>query len=304
MKTQHFGAALRCGSALTVIAIAALTASAAQAQGASAATTAAAPASGTAPATNPQADVNTAAAVSQPALQPSAAAVGNEIVVTGTRIAGVTNATNPSPISVTTAAQIQQTKSVTVEQVLQRMIGPDANAISNQSNNGGVGISNISLRDLGPQRALVLVDGTRLIPNGGVPDINQIPIAMIERIDVLRDSASSVYGADAIGGVVNIILKHKADGFHIEGGGSLTQHGGGGTYNVAATWGASNDRGSVLIGGSWDHTNATGTSAPGRRIRMTTIPISRAARSIAASSTRFSFRDPSPSRRTPRSTEW
>src|SRR5256885_7273203 len=123
MKTQHFGTALRCGSALTVIAIAAMTATAAQAQGTSAATTAAPPASGTPPATNPQSDVNTAAAVKNPALQPAAAAIGQEIVVTGTRIAGVTNATNPSPISVTTAAQIQQTKSVSVEQVLQRMIG-------------------------------------------------------------------------------------------------------------------------------------------------------------------------------------
>ena len=156
----------------------------------------------------------------------------------------------------TTAAQIQETKATSVEEVLQKMTGPDANAISNQSNNGGVGISNISLRDLGPQRALVLVDGTRLIPNGSVPDINAIPISMIERIDVLRDSASSVYGADAIGGVVNIVLKHKSDGFHFEAGGSRTQHGGGGSYNIGGTWGASNDRGSILVGASWDHKDA------------------------------------------------
>ena len=179
-----------------------------------------------------------------------------DIIVTGTRISGVTNANNPSPISVATAAQIQLTKSTTVEEVLQKMIGPDANALSNASNNGGYGLSEISLRDLGPARTLVLVDGQRLIPNGSVPDINAIPISMIERIDVLRDGASSVYGADAIGGVVNLILKHKADGFHIDAGGGVTQHGGGSSYNIGATWGISNDHGSLVIGGSWDHKNA------------------------------------------------
>ncbi|WP_309662803.1 TonB-dependent receptor domain-containing protein, partial [Sphingomonas sp.] len=120
-----------------------------------------------------------------------------------------------------------------------------------------IGISNVSLRDLGPQRALVLVDGTRLIPSvGTVPDTNTIPLTMVERVDVLRDGASSVYGADAIGGVVNIITKRKADGFHLEAGGGLTQHGGGQQYNIGGTWGASNDRGSVLVGASWEHRNA------------------------------------------------
>jgi len=255
--TQRIGTVLRCGTAFTAIAVAALSATPALAQANSAATTAAPPAAGNPPSTNPQSDVNTAAAVNQPALQPAAEAGGGEIVVTGTRIVGVTNANNPSPISVATAAQIAETKSNNVEQVLQRMIGPDANALGNQANNGGVGSSNVSLRDLGAQRTLVLVDGTRLIPSSSlssIPDINTIPISMVERIDVLRDSASSVYGADAIGGVVNIILKHKQDGFHIEGGVGIAQHKGGNQYNVAATWGASNDFGSVLVGASWDHT--------------------------------------------------
>jgi len=193
--TQRIGTVLRCGTAFTAIAVAALSATPALAQANSAATTAAPPAAGNPPSTNPQSDVNTAAAVNQPALQPAAEAGGGEIVVTGTRIVGVTNANNPSPISVATAAQIAETKSNNVEQVLQRMIGPDANALGNQANNGGVGSSNVSLRDLGAQRTLVLVDGTRLIPSSSlssIPDINTIPISMVERIDVLRDSASSV----------------------------------------------------------------------------------------------------------------
>ena len=236
MKTsQRIGTALRCGTAITALAIAAMTATAASAQGTPAATT-----------VDPNA----------PAAAPTTDS-GSDIIVTGTRISGVTNANNPSPISVTTKEQIDETRATAVEDVLQRMVGVDGNAIGNASNNGGIGLSQVSLRDLGAQRALVLVDGTRLIPSTGtVPDTNSIPLNMVERVDVLRDGASSVYGADAIGGVVNIITKRKADGFHFDAGGGLTQHGGGEQWNVGARWGASHDRGSVLIGANWEHHNA------------------------------------------------
>ena len=215
MTPHTDSAALRCGTAVTVIAIAAMTASPAWAQGA-----AGTPVDPSNTATSGQ---DPAVATVDPATAAAAeAAVGtpNEIIVTGTRIRGITNANNPSPISVTTKEQIDETRAVAVEDVLQRMVGVDANSVGNASNNGGIGLSQVSLRDLGAQRSLVLVDGTRLIPSTGtVADTNTIPVTMVERIDVLRDGASSVYGADAIGGVVNIITKRKADGFHIEAGG-------------------------------------------------------------------------------------
>ncbi|MFL6722205.1 MAG: TonB-dependent receptor domain-containing protein [Sphingomonas sp.] len=194
---------------------------------------------------------------------PPTAPNGSEIVITGTRIFGITNANNPSPISVTTSQQIQLTKSSSVEDVLQRMIGPDNTGFSNTSNNGGTGASTVSLRNLGPARTLVLIDGTRLIPSAQSPsgpasfvDVNAIPVAMIERVEVLRDGASSVYGADAIAGVVNIITKQHASGFHIEGGAGKSQHGGGDTYNVASTFAVNSDRANVIVGLSWDHRTA------------------------------------------------
>lgn len=183
-----------------------------------------------------------------------------EVVITGSRIAGVPNAISANPISVTTSEQIDQTKSMAVEDVLARMVGPDANGTTIGTNNGGNGNSTISLRGLNPQRTLVLIDGTRLIPNGGNVDLSIIPLAMVDRIEVLRDGASSIYGADAIAGVVNIITKKKADGLQIDTTFGESQKGDGATYGVAASLGASNERGSVLFGVSWDHRNAIAAS--------------------------------------------
>lgn len=182
----------------------------------------------------------------------------NVIVVTGTRILGVTNATSASPLSVSTSEQIEMTKSGSVEDVLARMVGPDSQGLTSASNNGGDGFSYVSLRNLGASRTLVLLDGTRLIPTGAtnnLVDLNMIPVGMIERVEVLRDGASSVYGADAIGGVVNIITKKNAHGFTFDAGVSSPQHGGGLNYHLGTSLGVSGDRGNIQIGFNWDHTN-------------------------------------------------
>ena len=248
-------AAWRCGTAVTAIALATMMSTAVSA---ATATNSGQPgdqavSNQTAPAPSPNAT---------PGPAPSATA-NNEIIITGTHIRGVTNATSPSPVSVSTKEQFQLTKATSVEDILQRMAGPDSTGFSNTSNNGGTGVSTVSLRNLGPARTLVLIDGTRLIPSGqnssgpaSLVDVNSIPVSMIERIEVLRDGASSVYGADAIGGVVNIITKQHENGFHIEGGVGVSQHGGGDTYNLAATVAANTDVSNVIVGFSWDHRNA------------------------------------------------
>ncbi len=182
-----------------------------------------------------------------------------EIIVTGSRIAGTTNATSASPISVSTAAQIEMTKSSSVEDILARMVGPDAQGLSSASNNGGDGISTVSLRNLGAQRTLVLLDGTRLLPTGAtfnLVDLNTIPVSVIERVEVLRDGASSIYGADAIGGVVNIITKKNAHGFTVDSGFSAPQHGGGLDYHFATTFAANTDRSNIQISLNWDKRDA------------------------------------------------
>jgi iron complex outermembrane recepter protein len=185
--------------------------------------------------------------------------VAETVVVTGSRIP-TTDVTSPSPLSVTTADQINLTKAVDVEDVLQKMIGPDTVGTTNSNTeNGSVGLQNVSLRGLGPQRTLVLVDGQRLMPvyvgTFSAPDLSSIPLSMVERIEVLRDGASSIYGADAIGGVVNIITRKHDSGLTFNAGGGLTEHGGAESYNLGATLGLDTDRGNIMISVDHDHIN-------------------------------------------------
>jgi iron complex outermembrane receptor protein len=181
-----------------------------------------------------------------------------EVVVTGTRIKGITNADSASPISVVTAEEISMTKAANLEDALSRMTGV-TNSTTLASNNGGGGSSSVALRDLGQARTLILIDGQRLIPVFGVtqtiPDLNSVPIAMVERIEVLRDGASSIYGADAIAGVVNIITKKHSEGVTFDASyGAPTNSGGGGdTRTLSSTIGMNSDKGNIMVGVSWDH---------------------------------------------------
>jgi outer membrane receptor protein involved in Fe transport len=96
--------------------------------------------------------------------------------------------------------------------------------------NGSTGTATVNLRNLGPQRTLVLVNSRRLMPgdptqNGQAsPDLNQIPAALIERVEVLSGGASAVYGADAVAGVVNFIMNDKFEGVRLDAQYSLYQH--------------------------------------------------------------------------------
>jgi len=186
-----------------------------------------------------------------------------EVVVTGSRIRGITNADSPSPISVFTSEEIALTKATNLEDILGKMTGVTLGSTL-ASNNGGGGASQVSLRDLGQARTLILIDGQRLIPVFGVtqaiPDLNSVPISMVERIEVLRGGASSIYGADAIGGVVNIITKKHYEGIDLDVGyGVPTDKGGGGqSRNLAGTIGVNSDKGNVIVALSWDHIDPIG----------------------------------------------
>ena len=203
-------------------------------------------------ASTPTGQAKVAQSTSPNANSASGATTVGELVVTGSRIP-TTNATAASPISVTSAADIAKTSAFGVGEALLRMTGPDSSngGITNASNNGGVGISSLGLRNLGPQRTLVLVDGQRLVPifvsSASFPDLNAIPVAMVDRIEVLRDGASSIYGADAIGGVVNIITKKNFEGLELDANGGFSQHGGGNVYGVNGTLGINSDKGNLTI---------------------------------------------------------
>ena len=195
----------------------------------------------------------------QPALAQNAT-TPETVVVTGSRIP-VANALSPSPISTATADQIQLTAAFNAEDVLTKLVGPDSTAgITNATNNGANGLSQVGLRNLGPPRTLVLIDGQRLIPifnaSTAVPDINSIPISMVDRVEVLRDGASSIYGADAIGGVINFITKKDFQGMQFDGSFGASEHGGGDLYSITGTMGFNFDKGNVTISLLNEHQSA------------------------------------------------
>ena len=155
------------------------------------------------------------------------AAPVEEVVVTGSRLQ-TPNETSISPITSVSAVDIQQTGLTRVEDVLNNlpMVFAGMNATTA---NGADGTATVDLRGLGNQRTLVLVDGLRLGPGSPIggrnfSDINQIPAPLIERVDVLTGGASSVYGADAVAGVVNFVLKTHFEGVQVDAGYNFYQH--------------------------------------------------------------------------------
>ena len=135
----------------------------------------------------------------------------DRIEVTGSRIRQV-DAETSQPILVIDRADIEQSGRTSVADLLQN-IAVNGAPINTQVNNGGDGSSGVDLRNLGSARTLVLVNGRRWVTAlDGTVDLNTIPSAMIERIEVLKDGASSIYGSDAIAGVVNLITRQNFEG--------------------------------------------------------------------------------------------
>ena len=159
---------------------------------------------------------------------PGTEATLQEVVVTGSRIAQ-SIAQSTQPLSVISAADIERTGLASVGELLQQLTtgGSALNAKFNSSGNfgyppdgGGIGAGSaqVALRNLDSKRVLVLVDGLRWVNESsasgisGSADLNTIPVSIIDHIEVLEDGASSIYGSDAIAGVVNIITRKKFEG--------------------------------------------------------------------------------------------
>ncbi len=176
------------------------------------------------------------------------------IVVTGSRIKS-SNATAESPIVVVTAAEIAHTQSETLEDVLQKLPELGTSGIYSTTNNGGGGVSCVELRNLGIERTLVLVDGKRFVQgNSSCVDLNNIPIDMVERIEILKDGASTTYGADAIAGVINIILKHNFSGVTFHANGNIgTDAGDDKTGELSVLAGTNFDKGNFTIGAEYEN---------------------------------------------------
>lgn len=140
------------------------------------------------------------------------------VTVTGSRIARADFVSN-SPVATVGAEQFDLTGTVNTEGLL-NTLPQTVPGLDRTSNNPGGGIATVDLRGLGAGRTLVLVDGKRVIPStgGGVVDINNIPSALIERVEVVTGGASAVYGSDAVSGVVNFILKDDFEGAEFTAG--------------------------------------------------------------------------------------
>lgn len=144
-----------------------------------------------------------------------------EIVVTGSRIRSP-NMTSVSPVTAVSEFEIKAQGVTRVEDLVNSL--PQAFAAQGgQISNGSTGTATVNLRGLGAERTLVLVDGRRLMPGDPVvpsPDLNFIPTALVERVDVNTGGASAVYGSDAVAGVVNFIMKRDLEGVRAD-----VQHG-------------------------------------------------------------------------------
>jgi outer membrane receptor protein involved in Fe transport len=172
-----------------------------------------------------------------------------EIIVTGTRIARP-DFVSASPIISVSQERLAETASSTIDGVLNSLpqFVPNANGTSNNPANGGQ--ANLSLRGLPTTATLVLLNGRRLMPaNGnGVVDVNIVPPALIESVEVITGGASAVYGSDAVAGVVNFKLRQDFDGVELDAGGAVTDQGDGDEYSVGLSAGTdfADGRGSLM----------------------------------------------------------
>jgi iron complex outermembrane receptor protein len=166
-------------------------------------------------------------ALAQTGGTPAAASSNPVVVVTGSRIPQSANIRSVSPVQTVTNTEVKLTGTTNVENLLNQLPQVYTNQ-SEGASNGSSGTATVNLRNLGPPRTAVLVDGTRLPPADTVSpsaDLDQIPSALVERVEVLTGGASSVYGSDAVAGVVNFIMKHDLEGVRLDAEYGFAQHG-------------------------------------------------------------------------------
>ncbi|WP_077035298.1 TonB-dependent receptor [Pelomonas sp. KK5] len=191
------------------------------------------------------------------------------VTVTGSAIKRI-DAETAVPVSVFKMSDLKQQGMTTVEQILGSLTAGQASLGTSQavgSSTGGASFAD--LRGIGANKTLVLLNGRRIANNafdGSAPDLNMIPLAAIERIEVLRDSASSLYGTDAIGGVINFITRKDYVGATVTASYESPQHAGGQTrsFNGGFGYGDLDRQGFNIFGFvDYQHQNAiSGSERP------------------------------------------
>jgi iron complex outermembrane receptor protein len=213
--------------------------------------------------------VITSPALAQPAPAPAPtpnqrqAVTNNDeevIIVTGTRIRDP-NVVALQPVQAVTSENIEQSGAINIQDVLDENPAfgtPDLSRANSAFLTSGAGVAEIDLRDIGPDRTLVLINSRRVV--AGIPgttsvDVNVIPTQFIDRVDVLTGGASSLYGSDAVAGVVNIIYKRNFQGLLIDGQAGISEHGDAGHQQISATGGINfgGGRGNLMVHAGYDN---------------------------------------------------
>jgi iron complex outermembrane receptor protein len=166
------------------------------------------------------------------------------VEVTGSRIKRV-DAETASPVQVITREEIEKSGAATVADVIRGLTSDNNGSIPTAFGSGfAAGASAVSLRGLGVNSTLVLLNGRRLAPYGladdgqrNFTDLSSIPLDAIDRIDVLKDGASAIYGADAVGGVINVILRSSFQGLILNASAGTTSYSDGNNHRASVTGG-------------------------------------------------------------------
>jgi outer membrane receptor protein involved in Fe transport len=172
-----------------------------------------------------------------------------EIIVTGSRLRR-RDFNAPSPITSMDQVQIRNTGQANLEAALNKMpqVAP---SITRSTNNGSNGTADVNLRGFGSGRTLVMLNGRRIAASGigSAVDINSLPQVLIDRVEIITGGATTVYGSDAVSGVVNFITRTDFDGFGINASAYMTERGDSNTYDINLTYGHnfSNGRGNLTL---------------------------------------------------------
>ena len=177
-----------------------------------------------------------------------------EVVVTGSRIRREV-ADTPHPVTILDREELELTGMENVADILRHQTYNSFGSYRERSGSSFGQIALISLRGLGSDRTAVLINGRRVPGNpftgSAAVDLNSIPLSAIERIEILSDSASAVYGADALGGVVNVILRDDYEGFEMEIGTEFPSREGASSDHFELLFGTSGTRSTMLFTGEW-----------------------------------------------------
>jgi len=169
------------------------------------------------------------------------------IEVTGSHIKRI-DSEGVSPVQTVTRKELEKTAYNSVADVLRDMSANSFGSARETSGSNNAGIATVNLRGLGSENTLVLLNGQRLPTDAtaGAVDLNLIPMAAVERVEVLKDGASAIYGSDALGGVVNIITRRDFKGTEMTVTETVPQLKGGGKHEVSAVNGVNGEKGNVV----------------------------------------------------------